>query len=116
VPKTGQSLAATAAAVTGWALLPSGAIVPIAAAGGVVLMIRMWLPAASEAPPNARQVQPMSLWSDWDAAGPGACKDAAPVAHVGERSLWRVGDGYVVEQGGVYRPVPILYARQLIGL
>jgi len=113
--KAAQSLTAAAAAAAGWALLPSGAIVPIAAAGGVVLIIRMRLSPASEATPNAHQVRTMSLWADWDAAGPGACNDAAPLAHVGERALWRVGDGFVVEQGGVYRPVPILYARQLIG-
>ena len=111
--KTSRTALAAAAGAVGWALLPSGALVPVAAAGGAVLVIRIRMAHREDEVPRARQVQPKSLWADWDLFG----QDGGDVVvALGERTLWQVGpDGFVIEQDGIFRPVSILAARQLAG-
>lgn len=111
--RTSQTVLAVAAGAAGWALLPPGALGPVVAAGGAVLVLKIKVAKHEVDVPRARLVPPKSLWAGWDLSGQGG---GDTVAVYGGRTLWQVGDEYVIEQDGVFRPVSILSARQLTGV
>lgn len=111
--RTTQTVVAVAAGAAGWALFPPGAFVPVMAAGGAVLVLKIKVAQHEVDVPRARLVPPKSLWAGWDITSQGG---GDTVAVYGGRTLWQVGDEFVVEQDGIFRPVSILSARQLTGV
>jgi hypothetical protein len=112
-----KTLVAVTAGTAGWALLPGGAVIPFGVVCGVALLLKQALPQQpdEQPPPLARQVRPVSLWAGWDSS-PVEAAVSEDLVVAGERRLWRVGEGYVLEQDGSFRPISALAARGLVAL